>query len=267
MAADSRHASFAALHRAAKPLLLPNAWDAASARLWQELGAAAVATSSAAVAWSRGYADGGDLPRHELLSSLEGMIRVLDVPLTVDLEAGYSDRPEDVGQLARAVVSAGAVGINLEDGLLPPGLLVAKIRAIREALRDTPLFINARTDVYLRGLATGAAAASTASERLNLYREAGADGAFVPALTSLPEVEAIAAAVAMPLSLMTVPALPPVDALYKAGVRRISVGPTLFKKAYGTGQSAARAFLNGDISDLFQPTLDYAAMNRLFAHD
>lgn len=262
--ATGNHARFVALHQAQQPLLLPNAWDAASARLWQELGALAVATSSAAVAWSRGYADGGDLPRHELLNSLHGMIRVTTVPLTVDLEAGYSDQPEQVAELATEIVRAGAVGINLEDGVKPPDMLVAKIRAIRSALGSVPLFINARTDVYLRGLAMGAAAVAVTVERLNRYREAGADGSFVPGLASGQEMATISAAVAMPLSIMTIPALPSMSALRDAGVRRISAGPTLFKKAYGTGQVAARAFLNGDLSQLFEPTLDYGAMNKLF---
>src|SRR5690606_3972881 len=111
----SARAQFAALHDTDVPLLLPNAWDAASARLWQEAGATAVATSSAAVAWALGYADGGHLPREALLGSLRDIVRVVSVPVTVDVEDGYSDDPRAVAELMRAVASAGAVGVNLED--------------------------------------------------------------------------------------------------------------------------------------------------------
>src|SRR5690606_12744441 len=120
----SPHAQFVALHDTDVPLLLPNAWDAASARLWQEAGATAIATTSAAVAWALGYADGGKLPRGELLASLRGSLRVVSVPVTVDIEDGYGDDPHAVADLARAVAGAGAVVVNIEDGGGPPALLV-----------------------------------------------------------------------------------------------------------------------------------------------
>lgn len=162
--ASPLHDRFLALHAAPAPLLLTNAWDAASARLWQELGAPAVATSSAAVAWSRGYADGGVLPQPELLSSLAAIVRVTSIPVTADIEDGYSDDPQVVGRLASEVAATGAVGINIEDGAGSPDQLAAKIQAIRVALRGTPMFINARTDVYLRNLASGDAAVAMAME-------------------------------------------------------------------------------------------------------
>lgn len=259
------HARFLALHGASQPLLLTNAWDAASARLWQELGAPAVATSSAAVAWSRGYADGGALPRAELLSSLAGIVRVTAIPVTADIEDGYSDDLRVVADLVAEVENTGAVGINIEDGDGPPELLAAKIRAIRAALRDTPLFINARTDVYLHGMATGDAATAMTINRLRLYRDAGADGGFVPGLTLVEHAAAIAAAVApLLLNVMTLPGLAPVAALRTAGVRRISAGPGLFNVAFGTAQQAAQAFLGGEYAPLFEVPLDYTAMNRMF---
>lgn len=261
----SLHARFVALHHGAAPLLLTNAWDAASARLWQELGATAIATSSAAVAWSRGHADGGALPRADLLDALRGIVRVTSVPVTVDLEDGYGDDPGAVAALVAEVVEAGAVGINLEDGEDAPERLVAKIRAIRARLAGTPLFINARTDVYLRGFATGEAAISATVERLAMYREAGADGGFVPGLADAEAAAAIAARVPLALNVMTVPGLPPIAALQAAGVRRISTGPALFKVAFGAAQDAARAFLGGDPAPLHRSTLDYGAMNALFA--
>lgn len=259
------HARFIALHEAAKPLLLVNAWDAASARLWQELGASAVATTSAAVAWSRGHADGGALPRRDLLDSVQGIVRVTSVPISVDIEDGYSDDPHDVAGLAAELAAMGVVGINLEDGAGEPALLAAKIRAIRERLGDTPLFVNARTDVYLRGLASGPAAVAQTIERLSRYREAGADGGFVPGLAALDDIGTISRAVPITLNLMAVPGLPPAAALRAAGIRRISTGPGLFKAAFAAGRQAAEACLRGEFEPIFASTLDYATMNRMFA--
>lgn len=262
---EQHHARFVALHDAEQPLLLVNAWDAASARLWQECGASAVATSSAAVAWSRGYADGGALPRTELLDSLRGIARVTSVPVTVDLEDGYGDDPSAVAALVAEAVASGAVGINIEDGAGAPARLADKIRAIRVALGATPVFINARTDVYLRGLATGDAAVAETIQRLALYRDAGADGGFVPGLAAVADAAAIAAAAPVALNLMAVAGLPPPAELRRAGVRRISMGPGLFKVAFAAGRQAARSCLDGDFAPMLQASLDYDAMNAMFA--
>ena len=261
----SLHDRFVALHHTDTPLLLSNAWDAASARLWQELGATAVATSSAAVAWSRGHADGGALPRAELLDSLRAIVRVTSVPVSIGIEDGYSDDPDAVAALVAEVVAAGAVGINLEDGEGTPELLAAKIAAIRGRLAGSAVFINARTDVYLRGLAAGDAAVDETIARLALYGKASADGGFVPGLADVDAARAIAARVDVALNVMAIPGLPPIAALHAAGVRRISTGPALFKLAYGAANDAARAFLGGDQAPLHRPTLDYNAMNAMFA--
>lgn len=262
---SSPHATFAALHRAARPLLLPNAWDAASARLWQEAGAQAVATSSAAVAWSRGYPDGDVLPRAELLAALRGIVRVVSVPVTADIEAGYSDAPDAVAGLVAEVVAAGVVGINLEDGGGAPEALVAKIRAIRARLGNAPLFVNARTDVCLRGMATGEAAVAMAIERLRRYADAGADGGFVPGLVSAADAGAITAKVPLAINVMAMPGLASPEALAAAGVRRISAATWLFKRAYGAGLRATRDYLAGDFDACFDHTLDYDALNQMFA--
>jgi 2-methylisocitrate lyase-like PEP mutase family enzyme len=207
------------------------------------------------------------LPRSETLDVVRGMARVLSIPLSVDVEDGYSERPDEVAALVREVAEAGAVGINLEDGGGAPDLLAAKIRAIRAALGELPLFINARTDVYLRGFATGADAVAMAIDRLGQYQAAGADGAFVPGLAHADEIAAIAAAVALPLNVMTVPGLPDLAQLQALGVRRISAGPALFGIAYARARDAARGFLDGDSAALSGEQLDYAVTNRLFESD
>lgn len=253
---------FQALHLAPAPLLLPNAWDAASARLFELAGASAIATSSASLAWSLGYADGGALPPEELLAAVRRIARVIGVPLSVDLEDGYSADPAAVARLASALVDAGAVGINLEDGDQAPALLAAKIAAIRAVLDGRALFINARSDVYLRQLASGAAAVTMSLERLRRYREAGADGAFLPGLASVEAVRSLAPAVGMPLNLMTLPAMPAIAELHAAGAQRFSVGPAPFLAAYGQAQALAGNFMQQQATaGLFGQSLGYAAMN------
>src|SRR6478672_11538562 len=160
------HASdvFRQLHQGGAPLLLPNAWDAGSAALIESLGAKAIATTSAGVCWARGYPDGDTLPPDDLIDAARAMARVVRVPLSVDMESGYSNEPSAVAQLAARLIDAGAVGINIEDGAQPPELLERKIQAIRK-LKGPALFINARVDVYLRALATGNAAIDEVAKR------------------------------------------------------------------------------------------------------
>lgn len=257
--------SFQALHTATQALVLPNAWDAASAALFAREGASAIATSSASLAWSLGYADGGALPRAELLAAIARIHRVIAVPLTVDLEDGYSDVPEAVGALVAQVAALGVVGINLEDGGKAPELLAAKIAAVRRALGDTPLFINARTDVYLRGLATGDAARAMVLERATQYAAAGASGLFVPGMASTEDTQHIARQTGLPLNLMLLPGMPAIDALLAAGARRFTAGPATFQTAYGQARRLAHALLRGhDTSGLFEGSVAYAEMNGLF---
>lgn len=260
------HQQFAQLHQAPNGiLLLPNAWDAASARIFEASGARAVATSSASLAWACGYADGGALPPDELLDAVARITRVLRVPLTVDMEDGYSDSPAEVGRLAAELAAVGAAGINLEDGSDAPAVLAGKIKAIRSALKTAPLFINARTDVYLRKLKVEGTPAQASIERLKRYQQAGADGAFVPGLTALPEVTQISAAITLPLNVMAMPGLPAIADLQAAGARRVSVGPAPFQVAYEHARTSVEALLKQDLAPLLGDKMDYSAMNTLLS--
>ncbi len=266
MTQTSRANLFKALHTAPAPLVLANAWDAASAALFQREGATAVATSSASLAWSLGYADGGKLPRNELLAAVARIQRVLTVPLSVDLEDGFSDAPATVAALVADIAHLGVAGINLEDGSKDPSLLADKIKATRQALGNTPLFINARTDIYLRGLATGPAAVSMALQRAQGYRAAGADGLFVPGLTSVDDTAQIASQTEMPLNIMLRFGIPSIQALHAAGARRFSAGPANFQSAYGYARTAAQELLKErSVVGLFHNTVTYDAMNTLFS--
>ena len=243
-------------------LLLPNIWDPASAVLAQAQGAKALATSSAALAWALGYPDGEQLPLAELRSALQRILRVCRVPLSVDLEQGYSTDPAQVAALVMELAEAGVAGVNLEDGVDPAELLAAKIRACRTALAGQAFFINARTDVFLRALATGSDAVQLCRQRALLYQAAGADALFVPGLNCLNTVAQIHAGLPLPLNLMGWPAQSSTEQLLDAGVRRISAGPAIFISAAIAVQCALQQFLP-------QPQLrathtDYAQLNQLF---
>jgi 2-methylisocitrate lyase-like PEP mutase family enzyme len=248
-------------------LLLANAWDAGSARLIESLGARAVATTSAGVAWAHGYADGDQLPVPLLLATVADIARVIRVPLTVDVEGGYSEEPSAVGEMVAQVVDAGAVGINLEDGTRPPDLLCAKIEQAKRAgaRQGVEVFVNARTDVYLHELAPSERRVAESLARTERYRAAGADGIFVPGVTEAREIQAIASAAKLPLNVLLRPGLPAVPRLAELGVRRLSTGSWVASAALGRIKSLASAFLNSGNGDpLFEGALPYAEANALF---
>lgn len=255
--------SFIALHQQPEPLLLINIWDPASAVLAQQQGAKALGTSSAALAWSLGYADGQKLPVAELLAAVQRIMRVIQLPFTVDIEQGYSDEPIQVAELVVQLAELGVAGINIEDGTATPELLCAKIRACRSLLNGRALFINARTDVYLAQLATGPEAVAECRRRMALYQEAGADGAFVPGLTDLAVTKQLSQHSSLPLNLMGWPEGATIEDLTETGVKRISAGPALFLQSYQAYQRAALSFLQQ--SPLADQPLNYADLNSLFS--
>jgi 2-methylisocitrate lyase-like PEP mutase family enzyme len=245
------------LHAGERLLVLANAWDGASAAIVQHAGAPAVATTSAGVAWSCGWADGDRLPVEEMLAAIRRIARVVNVPLTVDIEEGCSDDPGQVADFVSSLVGVGVAGINIEDGVKAPDALAAKIRAIRAHLGGRDLFINARTDVYLRGMASGDAAVEETLWRGNLYREAGADGMFVPGISVLDEIRRVAAALRpMPLNVMLVPGLPSREELFAAGARRLSAGIALSLESYATAGRMAAEFLETEPKDIGYGTLN-----------
>lgn len=259
-------ARFRALH-AQGLLRLANAWDAGTARLIEHLGAPAVATTSAGLAWAQGYPDGDALDVDALLHAVASIARAIDVPLTVDIESGYSDAPSRVADTVLRVVRAGAAGINLEDGTGDPAVLTSKIRAIRRACaaQGIDVFINARTDVYLRGLAAEGERVDETLRRAAAYREAGADGLFVPGLVDADAIRAIATATGLPLNVMLRPQLQDLAALEALGVRRVSTGSALAESMYGRLATQVGTFLRDDRTALPDPqAMGYGAINGLF---
>lgn len=258
---------FRDLHAPGQLLVLANAWDAGSARLIESLGSPALATTSSGVAWANGYPDGDALPVDVLVAAVRAIVRVIGVPLSVDVEGGYSDDPAIAAANVGRIVEAGAAGINIEDGAGPPERLAAKIAAIKAAHGDS-LFVNARIDVYLKPLVATEARAAELAARMARYREAGADGLFAPGLTDTGEIAAaVGAAGGLPLNLMALPALPDGAALRALGVRRLSAGGAVASAALATAKRLAGAFIaSGDVAMLFgDEMVTYGGMNALYA--
>lgn len=262
---DRAHA-FHQLHQSGL-LLLANAWDAGSARLIESLGAKAIATSSAAVAWAHGYADGDKLPVDALAATVAEIVRVIRVPLTVDCEGGYSDDPATAAANIGAVIDAGAVGINLEDGNRGVDLLCAKIAAVKQvaAKRGVNLYLNARVDVFLWGTPPEQRVAETLT-RAARYREAGADGIFAIGVVAPEEIQALVAGVKLPLNVLARPTLPPAAELARLGVRRLSAGSGVAEVLYGRAAALAAGFLReGASAPLTDGAMTYRDINALFA--
>lgn len=253
-------AAFRALHAGPGVLILANAWDAGSAKLMAHLGATAIATTSAAVAWAHGYPDGDALPAELLVQAVAAICRAVLLPVSADVEGGYSDDPATVAANVAGVEAAGAAGINLEDGDGAPELLAAKLDAIRGG--GSGIFINARTDVYLRGLATGEAALTETIRRAALYAEAGADGIFVPGLIDPAAIRAIAAATPLPLNVLARPGLPDAATLAGLGARRLSAGSGIAQAAWAETQRQAEAFLATGASTAMTAA-NYGALNAI----
>jgi 2-methylisocitrate lyase-like PEP mutase family enzyme len=236
---------FAALHVGPKLLILPNAWDAGSARIIESAGAAAIATSSAAVAWAHGYPDGQFMPFDTLLATVREMTRVVKIPVSADIEAAYAQDAVTAAATVGRIVDAGAVGINIEDGNDPPDLLARKIENLKSAAHKVgvALWVNARIDTYLRRLVPADRAYEETVARARLYREAGANSIFAPAVTEAATIEKLVKAVVLPLNLLAWPGLPEGAVLEKLGVRRLSAGSGIGKLVLNRTLALAKSFL------------------------
>jgi 2-methylisocitrate lyase-like PEP mutase family enzyme len=225
--------TFRKMHDRSKILVLPNAWDVASAKIFEAAGFRAVATTSSGVANSLGYPDGEAVSRDEMLDVIGRIARGLSVPLSADIEAGYAADVDGLKVTIRAVVEAGAVGINLEDGmhdgshqLFPIETAIARIKAARSAADSVgvPIVINARTDVFLHAIGEKSSRLDQAASRANAYLAAGADCVFVPGPSGAETIGKLAAAIKGPINVMVLPGMPSAPELEKLGVARVSTG-------------------------------------------
>ncbi|MEU4170105.1 isocitrate lyase/phosphoenolpyruvate mutase family protein [Streptomyces sp. NPDC026665] len=265
---DSAHA-FRALHVPGRPLVLANAWDAVTARIVEDAGAAAVATTSAGLAWARGVADGDRLEREDALAAVARITAVVRVPVSADIESGYASDATGLGDTVRAVLAAGAVGVNIEDALYEEGAgplrpvaeqaeRVAAVRAAADAA-GVPLFVNARIDTYLRG----AGGLEETLERAAAFLAAGADGVFVPGTVDLATVKALVEGIEGPLNILVGPGAPSVGELAGLGVARISAGSSIAAAAHALVRRAARELLGTGTCESLTGGFDYAGLNAL----
>jgi 2-methylisocitrate lyase-like PEP mutase family enzyme len=266
--------AFRALHHGPKALVLPNIWDVASARIVEEAGYPAIATTSAGVAFSLGYPDGEKISREEMLARVARIARAVKVPVTADVEAGYGPRPEDAAQTARGVIEAGAVGMNFEDGTEDPAhplvdlsLQLEKIRAIREtALKlGVLLVLNARTDVYLLQVGPPEKRYDEALRRAVAFRDAGAECVFVPGLRDPEVIRRIVQDVKCPVNILAGPGSPTIPELERLGVARVSLGSSPMRATLGLLRRMAEELETSGTYQSLEGAPTHAEVNKMLS--
>ena len=263
----AKAAAFLALH-AGPGFVLPNAWDAGSARILEQVGFAAIATTSAGIAWSWGVPDGGTFDRDTMIEHVARIVAAVGVPVTADLEAGYGETADDVARTVALAVGTGAVGGNIEDagssGLFAIDEAVDRLAAARAAAPRGTFVLNARTDTYFAGT-PGDAFAETV-ERAGRYVDAGADCVFVPGVVEADTIRRLAAAIPGPLNVVAGLANV-IDAptLFSLGVTRVSLGGSLARAALGMLERAGRELLDAGTLGFLNGAMPYAEVQRRFS--
>ena len=267
--------AFLAFHTDPKILVLPNAWDVTSALIMADAGFPAIATTSAGVAFARGYPDGEHMSRDEMIAEVALIAARVDVPVTADLEAGYGASPEDVAETVRRAIEAGAVGCNIEDGtkegdapLFDFNLGIERIQAGREAADEAgiPFVINARTDGFIR-IGRGAEVLDDAIRRANAYREAGARSLFIPGVADGQTIGRLAADISGPINILAGPKTPPVPELEALGVARLSVGGGFARSAYTAARQAAEELRDHGTFEYTKDTFSNRDLNDMLRRD
>jgi 2-methylisocitrate lyase-like PEP mutase family enzyme len=256
-AQHERAVRFRNLHRGDEPLRLANAWDATSARVLAAAGAPAIGTTSFGVALSHAMPDGERLSFERVLDVARSIVSAVEVPVSIDLEAGRGATPGEVQRSVARVIACGAVGINIEDSipgrrgaLFDPPEQSARIAAARAAAEQSgvPVFINARCDVYFGARIPAGARAGEVLARATCYQDAGADGLFLPGLLDPAAIQALTSQVALPVNIMTGRGAPSLAELADAGVRRLSQGGEPFLAVLGSLKNLTQRYLAGELS-------------------
>jgi 2-methylisocitrate lyase-like PEP mutase family enzyme len=263
---------FRQLHRGPGVLILPNAWDVASARIFEDAGFPAIATTSAGIAFSLGYPDGQRIAREEMMARIARITRAVNVPVTADVESGYGSTTEDAAQTTRELIEMGVAGLNLEDAtgrsdqpLSSLESAVEKVKAAREAAAymQGQMVINARTDVYVLPGGNPETDYSEALQRLLAFRDAGADCVFAPGLKDAATIGRLAQAVECPLNILAVPGTPSISELEKLGVARVSVGSGPMRATLGLLRRLADEFKTTGTYSGLDGAVPYAEVNKL----
>jgi 2-methylisocitrate lyase-like PEP mutase family enzyme len=260
------------MHTGPEVLLLPNVWDAASARIIEKSGFGAIATTSAGIAFSLGYPDGQKISRQEMLDAIARIARAVKVPLTADVESGYGSSTEDAKLTALAVIEAGAVGMNLEDApgqagspLADLAVQVEKIHAVRAAAsrQGVPLVLNARTDVYLLQVGEPSSRYDETVRRLSAYRDAGADCVFAPGVRDAATISRLVTDLRCPLNILAGTGSPSVAELRALGVARVSLGSGPMRAAMGALRRIAEEVKADGTYESLSDAPSHAEMNQL----
>lgn len=264
--------AFRAAHHQPRPLVLPNAWDVPSARVFEDAGFPAVATSSAGIMVSHGYRDGEEIPRRELFAAVARIAGKLSVPLSADVVSGFGRTPREVATTIRLAVGAGAVGVNIEDrhpaggGLFPLGTQLKRLESVRLAGKamGVPLVLNARTDAFREAPGDEPARLREAIRRARAYRDLGADCVYPMGVTDAISIATFVDALRCPVNVMVRPGLPPVAELEKLGVTRVSFGPSASYATMGLLRRASREVLDhGTFASLVEGAISFEELNRL----
>ncbi len=270
-ASTDKATALLALH-AGPGFVLPNAWDAGSARILEQVGFPAVATTSAGIAWSLGVPDGGPLDRDTMLEHVGRIVDAVAVPVTADLEAGYGDTAAAVGRTVARAVELGAVGGNLEDaaagGLFGVDEAVDRVAAARAAAPAGTFVLNARTDTYFARTMRDAPPEKVFDEtiqRASRYLDAGVDCVFVPGVVEEDTIRRLAEAIPGPLNVVAGLANT-IDArtLFTLGVTRVSLGGSLARAALSTLERAGRELLDSGTLGFLDGAIGYADLQRRF---
>jgi 2-methylisocitrate lyase-like PEP mutase family enzyme len=265
---------FRVMHTGSGAVLLPNVWDVASARIIEEAGFQAIATTSAGIAFAQGFPDGQKIPADRMMAAVASIAAAVRVPVTADVEAGYGERPEDASRTARNVIDAGAIGMNFEDAtgdadhtLTELALQLERIRAIRETADklEVPLVLNARTDVYLLQIGEPIKRYDEAVRRLAAFRDAGADCVFVPGIRDAETIGRMVADLGCPLNILAVPGAPSVSELAALGVKRISLGSGPMRASLGFLRRVAEELKTSGTYKLMEGAPSHAEMNQLMS--
>ena len=266
VARDDKAATLLALHTG-PGFVLPNAWDAGSARILEQVGFPAIATTSAGIAWSCGVPDGELIDRDAMLAHVGAIVAAVNVPVTADLEAGYGDTADEVGHTVTRAAELGVVGANLEDagrdGLFPVEEAADRIAAARAAAPKGTFVLNARTDTYF-ARTPGDVFGETVARAVR-YVEAGADCVFVPGVVEEETIRRLAAAIPCPLNIVaglanTIDA----NTLFSLGVKRVSLGGSLARAALSTLERAGHELLDTGTLTFLDGAIAYADLQRRF---
>lgn len=266
---------FDRLHRTGKLLVLPNAWDAAAAKVFVAEGFPAIATTSAGVAMSLGYWDGEKAPFDEIVAATQRIARAVSVPVSADIESGFGATPKDVAYSVARIIEAGAVGVNIEDsrkgeraGLYAPAEQAERLSAAREAAEKVGvnLYINARTDVLARAEQEDASLIHDAITRAERYMEAGASGVFVVGELSKSVIRQLAEAIDAPLNVLAGQVTLPFAELEELGVARVTFGSGPMRAAMGLAVKMAREWKEaGTFATMSDIGMPFADAGKLFA--